>query len=171
VIFVDDDSRDGTAGEVRRISRSNSRVRCLQRIGRRGLSTAVIEGILASSALFVAVIDGHLQHDETLLPLMLAVLKSEPIELVVGSRYTSGGSLGAWSRSRVHISKLATSLSRLICKSDIADPMSGFFMLRRELFERVVHRLSGQGFKILLDLLVTANRTVAISGNRTVAIK
>jgi dolichol-phosphate mannosyltransferase len=171
VIFVDDDSRDGTAGEVRRISRSNSRVRCLQRIGRRGLSTAVIEGILASSAPFVAVMDGDLQHDETLLPLMLTVLKSEPIELVVGSRYTSGGSLGEWSRSRVHISKLAASLSRLICKSDIADPMSGFFMLRRELFESVVHRLSGQGFKILLDLLVTANRTVAISANRTVAIK
>ena len=93
---------------------------------------------------------------------MLAVLKSEPIELVVGSRYTSGGSLGEWRRSRVHISKLATSFSRLICKSDIADPMSGFFMLRRELFDSVVHGLSGQGFKILLDLLVTANRTVAI---------
>src|SRR5438094_4108114 len=162
LIFVDDDSGDGTAGEVRRISRSNPHIRCLQRIGRRGLSTAVIEGILASSAPFVAVMDGDLQHDETLLPLMLAVLKSEPIELVVGSRYTSGGSLGAWRRSRVHISKLATSFSRLICKSDIADPMSGFFMLRRELFDSVVHGLSGQGFKILLDLLVTANRTVAI---------
>src|SRR5437868_9380657 len=113
LIFVDDDSRDGTAGEVRRISRSNPHVRCLQRIGRRGLSTAVIEGILASSAPFVAVMDGDLQHDETLLPRMLAVLKSEPVEVVIGSRYTGGGSIGEWNRRRDHISKLATRLSRL----------------------------------------------------------
>src|SRR5437763_12814914 len=112
VIFVDDDSMDGTAGEVRRMSRTNPRVRCLHRIGRRGLSTAVIEGILASSAPFLAVMDGDLQHDERLLPVMLATLKSEPLELVVGSRYTSGGSLGEWSPGRVNISKLATRLSR-----------------------------------------------------------
>src|SRR5947208_3804644 len=131
-IFVDDDSPDGTADAVRALARRQGNVRCVQRLGRRGLASACTEGILSSAAPFVAVMDGDLQHDETLLPRMLAALKSGPVEVVVGSRYMGGGSIGEWSRRRVHISKLATRLSRLICKSDIADPMSGFFMLRRE---------------------------------------
>src|SRR5215831_18829560 len=77
VIFVDDDSRDGTAAEVRRIAQRDPRVRCLQRIGRRGLSTACIEGALASAAPHVAVMDADLQHDERLLPQMLERLKTE----------------------------------------------------------------------------------------------
>ena len=100
VIFVDDDSPDGTAAEVRRIGRSNPRVRCLQRIGRRGLSSACIEGFLASSAPYLAVMDGDLQHDETLLPAMLRVLRSEPVDIVVGSRYVGGGGIGDWDRKR-----------------------------------------------------------------------
>ncbi len=156
VIFVDDDSADGTAAVVRDLARRDPRVRCIQRIGRRGLSTACIEGVLASSSPFVAVMDADLQHDERLLPLMLEVLKGDTCDLVVGSRYVSGGSLGDWDNRRAGISGLATRLSRFVCKADIADPMSGFFMVRRGVFEGAVRRLSGQGFKILLDLLASA---------------
>ncbi len=156
VIFVDDDSADGTAAAVREIAQRDPRVRCLQRIGRRGLSTACIEGVLASSAPFVAVMDADLQHDERLLPRMLETLRSETCDLVVGSRYIAGGRVGDWGGRRAGISSLATRLSRLICRTDIADPMSGFFMLRREVFDRAVRRLSGQGFKILLDLLASS---------------
>lgn len=156
VIFVDDDSKDGTPEAVREIGRSDPRVRCLQRIGRRGLSTACIEGILASASPFVAVMDADLQHDESLLPGMLNVLRHEPYDIVVGSRYVAGGGVGAWDKTRAGMSGLATKLSRLICKTEIADPMSGFFMLRREMFESAMRNLSGQGFKILLDLLASA---------------
>jgi dolichol-phosphate mannosyltransferase len=158
VIFVDDDSPDGTAAEIRAIARRDPRVRCLQRIGRRGLSTACIEGILASAAPYIAVMDADLQHDEALLPRMLASLRGEDYDLVVGSRYVAGGGSAGLDRRRARISATATRLSRLITKIEIADPMSGFFMLRRELFEDAVHRLSGQGFKILLDLLASASR-------------
>src|SRR2546426_11756819 len=72
IIFVDDDSPDGTASEVRDIARADPRVRCLQRIGRRGLSSACIEGMMAASAPTIAVMDADLQHDETILPRMLA---------------------------------------------------------------------------------------------------
>lgn len=162
IIFVDDDSRDGTADLVREVARADPRVRCVQRIGRRGLSTACIEGILASAAPFVAVTDGDLQHDERLLPDMLRTLKTEPVDVVVGSRYVGGGSTFDWNKRRAQISNLATRLSRLICKADIADPMSGFFMMRRDAFEGAMRRLSGQGFKILLDLLASSPRPMRV---------
>lgn len=157
VIFVDDDSPDGTAGTVRAVARRDSRVRCLQRIGRRGLSSACIEGILASSAPYVAVMDADLQHDERLLPRMYHVLCNEPYDLVVGSRYVEGGSsAGLSSVNRERFSAIATVLSRLVTRTAIADPMSGFFMLKRDVFDSAVRRLSAQGFKILLDVLASA---------------
>ncbi len=156
-IFVDDDSPDGTADAVRAIARRDVRVRCLQRVGRRGLSSACIEGILASSAPYVAVMDADLQHDETLLPRMYASLREETYDLVVGSRYVAGGGVGDWDAGRQRASAAATWLSRSITKTEIADPMSGFFMLRRAVFDDALRRLSAQGFKILLDLLASAS--------------
>jgi glycosyltransferase involved in cell wall biosynthesis len=131
-IFVDDDSKDGTPEAVCRLANQDRRVRCIQRIGRRGLASACVEGILASSAPYVAVMDADLQHDERLLPRMLDILKSEPIvDVVVGSRYVEHGSIGTWSRHRAWLSRFATRIGRSIMGVPIADPMSGFFMLRR----------------------------------------
>ncbi len=155
VIYVDDDSPDGTARKVRELSQTNTRVRCVQRIGRRGLSTAVVEGMLASSAPYLAVIDADLQHDEKLLPQMLATLKSDDLDVVIGSRYVAGGTIGDWDKSRAAMSDIATRLARLVVPAELADPMSGFFMLRRPAFECAMRRLSGQGFKILLDLFAS----------------
>jgi dolichol-phosphate mannosyltransferase len=162
VIFVDDDSPDGTAERIREISRRDRRVRCLQRIGRRGLTTACIEGALAASAPYIAVMDADMQHDEKLLPQMVVVLKSEPVDLVIGSRYVAGGGIGGLDAARANMSVFATRLSRIICKAEIADPMSGFFMLRREVLEGALRRLSGQGFKILLDVLASSPRSLRI---------
>jgi dolichol-phosphate mannosyltransferase len=155
IVFVDDDSPDGTADKVRALARNDPRVRCLQRIGRRGLSSAVIEGMLASSAPYLAVIDADLQHDETVLPQMLASIKAEELDIVIGSRHAAGGSIGDWDRRRATISNVAARLARLIVAADLTDPMSGFFMMARPAFERSVRRLSGQGFKILLDLFAS----------------
>lgn len=160
VILVDDDSSDGTAEAIREIARRDPRVRCLQRLGRRGLASACVEGVLACASPYVAVMDADLQHDERLLPQMLRTLKNEPYDLVVGSRYVDGGGLGEWDERRATISSLATRLSRVICKAEIADPMSGFFMARREVFEAALRKLSGQGFKILLDLLASSPKPV-----------
>ena len=155
-ILVDDDSTDGTRDEIRTIARHDPRVRSLHRIGRRGLASACIEGALASSAPFIAVLDADMQHDERLLPAMLGTLKSEPLDIVVGSRYVAGGGMGPLSAGRVRISGLATRLSRRILRADIADPMSGYFMIRRDAFDRAVRGLSGIGFKILMDLFASA---------------
>ena len=155
VIFVDDDSPDGTADLVRELAADDCRVRCIQRIGRRGLSSACIEGMLATSAPYLAVIDADLQHDERLLPKMLDVLERGEADIVVGSRYAAGGDIGEWSPWRARISRLATRLSRGLVPEDLTDPMSGFFMMRRSVFIGTVRKLSVIGFKILTDLFAS----------------
>jgi dolichol-phosphate mannosyltransferase len=156
VIFVDDNSPDGTWQVVRDLARQDFRVRCIRRIGRRGLSGACIEGILASSAPFAAVLDADLQHDETRLPVMLALLEGNEADLVVGSRYIEGGSADSFNRQRAGASALATGMAKRLLRVKIADPMSGFFMIRRDRFEQLAPQLSTQGFKILLDVVATA---------------
>jgi len=156
VIFVDDNSPDGTWDMVRTLAREDSRVRCVRRIGRRGLSGACIEGILASSAPFAAVIDADLQHDETQLPKMLALLQDGDADLVIGSRYVEGGSADSFNKQRAGASALATEVAKRVLRVKIADPMSGFFMIRRDRLERLAPQLSTQGFKILLDIVATA---------------
>ncbi len=156
VIFVDDDSPDGTADVVRRLSRSHDNLRVLHRIGRRGLASASIEGILAASAPFVAVMDADLQHDESILPEMLRRMREESLELVVGSRNIAGGSMGEFSSWRVRLSQLGKRLSLMGAEHELSDPMSGFFMVRVATFEQLAHRLSGIGFKILLDIVLSA---------------
>ena len=156
-LFVDDDSPDGTADAVRAIAAFDRRIRCLRRIGRRGLSSAVIEGALSSSAAFVAVIDGDLQHDETRLPEMLAQLRAGTTDVVVASRFAEGGdAAGLAGSKRLALSNLGISLASMMMGKRLTDPMSGYFMMARPLFEQVAPRLNGQGFKILLDILLSA---------------
>lgn len=154
-IVVIDDGADGSEDYVRQHAQRDRRVRCVQRIGRRGLASACIEGMLASSAPYVAVMDADLQHDEALLPRMLAAMKRGDTDIVVGSRYTAGGGTGELAPARVRISRFATVLSGGL-GGGLSDPMSGFFMVKREYLDRVVRRLYGRGFKILLDLLAAA---------------
>lgn len=158
LIFVDDDSPDGTAERAREIARGDRRVRVLQRVGRRGLSSACIEGMLSTSAPFLAVMDGDLQHDETLLPLMLDTLKGEDLEIVVGSRYVEGGGVGDWNARRQSMSRLATRLGQILIRADLQDPMSGFFMVRAQVIQENVRQFSGVGFKILLDIFSASPR-------------
>jgi dolichol-phosphate mannosyltransferase len=160
IIFVDDDSPDGTADVVRAISRRSPHVRIIQRINRRGLASAVVEGAMATNAPYVAVIDADLQHDERILPAMLARIKADNLDLVIGSRNVSDGSMGEFSAKRVRLSSFGRWLSGVACKANISDPMSGFFIVRREYLEEVVRSMSNRGFKILVDLVASAERPV-----------
>lgn len=152
VIFVDDDSPDGTAEEARALGREDPRIRCIRRVGRRGLSGACVEGMLAGQGPVVAVIDGDLQHDETVLPTLYRLVASGEADLAVASRYVEGGDASSFSGMRGRGSRLATDLARKALKVDFSDPMSGFFATRREVVEQAAPKLSGEGFKILLDL-------------------
>jgi len=161
-IFVVDDASDRTDDVVRERAQRDPRVRVVHRIGRRGLASACIEGMLASSAPYLAVIDADLQHDESLIPELLARLRDGDADIAVASRYLEGASTGELAAGRVRLSRLASALSRVLTR-DLTDPMSGFFMVRRAFLERVVRRLYGRGFKILLDLIAAARGEARIA--------
>ncbi len=162
VIFVDDNSPDGTADTVRMFASTNARIRLIQRIGRRGLSSACIEGIRASGAPLIAVMDADLQHDESKLPPMIEYLRSRELDVVVGTRNAQGGSMGDFSVIRVALSQIGRILSRLVTTCPLSDPMSGFFIVRRSFFLEVSERLDGRGFKILLDMLAASSHRVQV---------
>ena len=163
LIVVDDDSPDGTAEVARKIGSNDARVRCMRRVGRRGLSGACLEGMLASQAPFTAVMDADLQHDERLLVPMLATLRRGEADLVVGTRYAPGGSAEAMPSGRRWMSRLATRIATAMMGLKLTDPMSGFFMLKRGVVEGLARRLSTQGFKILLDIVMTAGKTLRLA--------
>lgn len=163
ILFVDDWSPDGTAQILARIAKGRADVRVLRRYGRRGLSSAVIEGMMATMAPVVAVIDADGQHDERLLPKLFRAVAAGRSDVAIGSRYCAAGSVGDWDARRASASRLATRLSRLILPQPITDPMSGFFAIRRDLLDDIVPHLSGRGFKILLDLLSAAPAATVIS--------
>lgn len=163
LIFVDDWSQDGTADLVRSIARTRSDIRCISRFGRRGLSSAVIEGMLSTSADIVAVIDADMQHDESRLGAMFDLVMRGEADVAVGSRYREGGGCGEWSARRVQISRAATRLAQLALPNPITDPMSGFFVIRRDIVVELAPRLSQKGFKILLDLLMSAPKPLRVS--------
>jgi dolichol-phosphate mannosyltransferase len=155
VIYVDDDSPDGTAAAVKAIAAGDPRVQCLRRVGRRGLAGAVIEGAMASAAPYVAVIDGDLQHDETLLPKMLAALRAGQGQLAIASRYLDKDETveGLSSGARRAGSRLANWLGRRVLHQEVNDPVSGFFMIERGLIDAVSPQLSTEGFKVLFDII------------------
>ncbi len=157
VIFVDDHSPDHTADAIRELALTNRRVRILERIGRRGLSSACIEGMMASPAPCLAVMDADMQHDETVLPKMLHLLRSEKLDVVIGSRRTAGGSMGDFAEKRVRLSDLGSRVSKLVCHCDVTDPMSGFFVIDSRFFRASVNRLTGAGFKLLVDILASSS--------------
>ena len=138
IIFVDDDSPDSTSRTIREIALTNPHIRVLTRIRRRGLSSACLEG-------------------------MMATLRTGNVDLVVGTRHAGTGSMGKFSASRVRLSNLGRRLSRLVCRCELSDPMSGFFMLTRPFLEQTVRHTSGIGFKILLDLMAAAPRPVRLT--------
>ena len=161
-IFVDDGSSDGTPELVTEIAQSDRRVRLLRRIGRRGLSSAVVEGALASTAPVIAVIDADLQHDEKILPDLYRAV-TEGKELAIGTRYAANGSTGEWDAGRLKISRFATALAAPIMKTPLSDPMSGFFAVRRDILLEAAPHLSSVGYKILLDLVASAPRALSVA--------
>jgi dolichol-phosphate mannosyltransferase len=162
-IFVDDNSPDGTAEAARQIARTDSRIRVIERIGRRGLASAAIEGMCASAAPIVAVMDADGQHDPGLLPQMYQSIVSGEYDVAYASRFAEGASTEAWGRpDRVKASGIANAIARRVTGVQLTDPMSGFFMLHGDTLRADAHRLSGVGFKILLDILATVDRPLRV---------
>lgn len=164
VVFVDDDSPDGTWKVAKQMAKDDPRVRCIRRVGRRGLAGACIEGALSSAAPYVAIMDADLQHDEAILPAMVSKLENDEADIVIGSRFVGDGSSeGGFSARRAFASRVATHLAAFIIGRQVSDPMSGFFALKREVFEAVATSLVPSGFKILLDILASTRGQIRVA--------
>lgn len=163
IIFVDDDSPDKTHRHAKEISQADPRIRCIRRIGRRGLAGACIEGILSSAAPYVAIMDADLQHDEKILPEMLASVQ-EGSDIAIATRYSAGGSSNSgFSKVRQWGSNFANLLATKTLSVKTTDPMSGFFVIKRNAFEDIAPKLSRDGFKLLLDILASSGGQLNIS--------
>jgi dolichol-phosphate mannosyltransferase len=152
IIIVDDNSKDKTWELAEQIAIKYINVSCFRRISAKGLSSAVVDGFMISHGKYLAVIDADLQHDETIIPTMLEHCRNGA-NLVVGSRYCKDGSTGKWSFFRKSVSRVATRFSQYVINNDLSDPMSGFFMIRKENFLGVVNKLNAKGYKILLEIM------------------
>ncbi len=156
MVVVDDDSSDGTYDIAFAIAARDGRMRCLRRVNRSGLAGAVIEGWLCSSADFVAVIDGDLQHDESILPKMYQALAADAGDLAIGTRVDDPDAPRGLSPARQRLSELGAWFFRRIAGVSVTDPMSGFFMTRRAIVAELAPRLSPDGFKILVDVILSS---------------
>ena len=161
-IFVDDDSPDGTAEVVKVFSKQDHRIRLIHRIGQRGLASACIDGMLATEAPSIAIMDADLQHDDSILPRMLTRLRDESLDVIVATRNSEGGSMGEFRPHRVLLSRVGQKIGHTVCRCKITDPMSGYFMVRRSMVVDVVPRLKRGGFKILVDILASSRNPVRI---------
>lgn len=162
VIFVDDGSTDDTVPLLMSAAVSDPRIRLIRRFGRRGLSSAVVEGMLASAAPVLAVIDGDLQHDERVLPKLLSRIVEQGADIAIGTRYAAGGSAEGWQDRRQKLSRLATRVASSVLHPGLSDPMSGFFAIRREAFLASLPKLSSLGYKIMLDIVASAPKRLVI---------
>jgi dolichol-phosphate mannosyltransferase len=162
-IFVDDDSPDGTSDEARALALRDPHIRVIQRINRRGLASAAIEGMLSTAAPVVAVMDADHQHDPGLLPQMLEAVMRGECDVAVASRFAEGSSTEAWNApNRERASTIANAIARKLTGVELSDPMSGYFMLKSETLRHTAPRLSGVGFKILLDILATSETKLRV---------
>jgi dolichol-phosphate mannosyltransferase len=162
IIFVDDNSPDGTADYINDISKNDPQIHCIKRTEKRDLSAACVEGILASSYPYIVIMDADMQHDESIIPDMLKNMIQNKYDLVIGTRYKTGGSTGDLKFHRILISKFATWLGRLIIHKDVNDPMSGFFLIKKEFFNKVHPFLKIKGYKILLDIISSSDKNIRI---------
>ena len=158
IIVADDDSPDMTWKKVAEFAEKNSRISVIRREGKeRGLSQSIVDGFNNAEGEIFAVMDGDLQHDESFLPKMLQ--QGEEYDLVLGTRHSDGGGIEAkWPFSRRVASRIATYTARIILGISVTDPMSGYFVVRKEIYEGIKEQLNPSGFKILLEILFQSRR-------------
>ena len=134
IIVVDDNSPDGTHLKVKDYAKNNSEVYCINRTWKKGLSSAVVEGVALSTKRYISVMDGDGQHDPKDLKRMIELAKAEDSDIVIGSRFLNEANTASLSANRNKLSKVGISITNLFSNVRSTDPLSGLFLIRKEKF-------------------------------------
>lgn len=153
IVIADDDSPDRTWEVAERLAADDPSIVVMRRFHDPGLSASVLDGMSVARGETLAVIDADLQHDPSILPQMVDVVRRGDADVVVGSRSTSGGGYGDWSAGRRVVSWIATLIARVLLRVPVSDPMSGYFVVARGTYERTAPHINPRGFKILLEFI------------------
>lgn len=164
IIFVDDNSPDGTAAVAEELAIDDRRVRVIVRFHQRGLTSAVLQGVCSANTSYVVVTDADLQHDLCKIPEMLHLLNTDQADLVIGTRYEEGGSTeGLANGFRIWLSRTGTKVAQAFVPVPVSDPMSGFFAFRRKKLLQILAKVDPLGFKVLFDILLLGGHQIRIS--------
>jgi len=163
VIFVDDNLPDGTSDHIRQIAQKRKQLRVIQRINERGLSSACVEGVKASLAQHVLIMDADLQHDEKIIPELLAAVSSGTADVASGTRFGGNNSeVKGLSLHRLLLSYAANFLAKVISGQKLKDPMSGFFLFCREDFMKALPKMACSGYKVYFDFLCSSSSKLEV---------
>jgi len=149
IIIVDDNSPDGT-GKIAQELANKGKVKVIHRKKRLGLSTAVVAGFRKAQGDIIGVMDADLSHPPEVIPKLVDVILKKKADFVIGSRLVKGGGVTKWPLRRKLISMTATSMARML--TNIRDPLSGFFFVKRETVNKI--KFTSKGYKICLEILV-----------------
>ena len=153
IIVVDDDSPDGTSQAVGTLAENDHRLRLVRRVGRRGLSSAVIDGMTVAQGQVLVVMDADLQHDEAVVPDLISAVVDDGFDVCLGSREAPGGGYGRFGPVRRSVSWTGAQAAHQLLGLKVSDPMSGFFAVSQARFNTVRPTINPRGFKIMLEVL------------------
>lgn len=156
VIVVDDASPDCTAAIVLEFAKKIPAVQLIRRENKRDLSAALSDGFDSAKGKYLIAMDADLQHDPTAVMRMLALAEDDALGLVVATRYADGGGTSNWHGARLWLSRTATRVAAWILRTKISDPLSGYFLLRRDIWQSIRATLQPSGFKLLLDIIAVS---------------
>lgn len=159
-IVVDDSSPDGTGKIVEDYLKTvknlaNYTIDVIHRTAKRGLSSAILNGVQHAKGDTIVVMDSDLSHPPQIIPKLVEAIKQYQCDLVVASRYIKGGKIQGWTRKRKIMSKIATIIAKKGLGVKPNDPMSGFFIFKKNILKGV--NFDAIGYKILLEILVKKN--------------
>ena len=163
IIFIDDNSSDGTAEELNIVSNKFSKViSVIRKDHSKDLTKSILLGLKLVKSEYVCVMDADLQHDINAVNIFYNLIKTNKSDLIIGSRFLDNSFINNLSNTRKILSKSGNLIGYILGIKDIKDPLSGFFMIKTSIFKSISKKIDTDGFKILLTILVILNKKIKI---------
>ncbi len=163
IIFIDDNSSDGSAEELNIVSDKFAKViSVIRKDQSKDLTKSILLGLKLVQSKYVCIMDADLQHDIKAINIFYNLIKSNKFDLIIGSRFLDNSFVNNLSKTRKILSKSGNLIGYTFGIKNIKDPLSGFFMIKTSIFKSISKKIDTEGFKILLTILVILNKKIRI---------